>query len=538
MTKLTILPDPQIFNTFRHMNYSLGDAFAEFIDNAIQSARDHELKEVNVSIDISSVSIRIRDDAGGIAAHNWQRALTPASRPPATKGSLCEFGMGMKTAAIWLASKWTVESRDRNELPPMKRTVPFSLRAMDTETTSGAVTLKVEDHALANDEDFLPGTQIILTDLARKINSHDVKAMKESLREIYPLFLNGEEAEKHNFPKLILTVDGELLNPEDLGVLEKPVVGSDDLTPVKWDRTNTRTVTLGEKDMTVTIRTWVRETGSSKTGRGFTLFRRGRRVHRFIPDIRGVLSLASPTNLLSQRLAGYIILPDDVEVSHLKDHVVLNEDDQRALAEMLRDFMRGDVHASDVSLRHDMVRQARDSRVRQSAAQVSAEAAAEMAKVAAVMTSATNAMSVEFNTEIALNQGVDGDDLRDRLPGSTLFAGVKVSHEERPGGKFFIIKTEKESPVDSQSAETIHVTVNSDTDAYPHFLSDTSPSVREGFDTFVAAAAIFLKVCVDRYDMNVAPHVALEAMGDVMADLVHTARKAANHQDGSAGAVH
>jgi len=53
--------------------------------------------------------IIVLDNAAGIALADFPRAFRPADIPPDRSG-LCEFGMGMKSAAFWYASKWSVRT--------------------------------------------------------------------------------------------------------------------------------------------------------------------------------------------------------------------------------------------------------------------------------------------------------------------------------------------------------------------------------------------------------------------------------------------
>ena len=55
----------------------------------------------------------------------FPRAFRPAELPPDRSG-LCEFGMGMKSAACWFARQWEVRTSALGE--PVERTVSFDIR--------------------------------------------------------------------------------------------------------------------------------------------------------------------------------------------------------------------------------------------------------------------------------------------------------------------------------------------------------------------------------------------------------------------------
>src|SRR6185437_11055048 len=115
--RVNIRPEVSILSVLRHLNYKPWFAIAEFVDNSLQSSiqnRDrlvalhgagYRLK-VDVELDATSPGrIVVRDNACGIARRDFARAFKPAE-PPADRSGLSEFGMGMKSAACWLALQW------------------------------------------------------------------------------------------------------------------------------------------------------------------------------------------------------------------------------------------------------------------------------------------------------------------------------------------------------------------------------------------------------------------------------------------------
>lgn len=69
---------------------------------------------IEISVDWENRTILISDNAAGIDAVNYQRAFEPAHIPLDDTG-LNEFGMGMKTASVWLANKWCVYTKALGE---------------------------------------------------------------------------------------------------------------------------------------------------------------------------------------------------------------------------------------------------------------------------------------------------------------------------------------------------------------------------------------------------------------------------------------
>ena len=142
-----------LYARLQDMKNTPSHVFAEFVDNALQSYLDHEkeLKELhpNYQFTVSIESkkgvkaeldeIEIRDNAAGIDKEHFLHAFTLGFTPPNTDG-LNEFGMGLKTASLWLGSKWTVRTSALGE--NKKRTVSFNL---DEVIAEQKMTLPVEE---------------------------------------------------------------------------------------------------------------------------------------------------------------------------------------------------------------------------------------------------------------------------------------------------------------------------------------------------------------------------------------------------------
>ena len=120
-TRINIRPEVSILSVLRHLNYKPWFALAEFVDNSIQSfltnrqalqAIDGDAAQLRVDIVLESDApgrIVVRDNAAGILERDYARAFKPAEIPPDRSG-LSEFGMGMKSAACWLALNWSVRT--------------------------------------------------------------------------------------------------------------------------------------------------------------------------------------------------------------------------------------------------------------------------------------------------------------------------------------------------------------------------------------------------------------------------------------------
>lgn len=120
--KIAIRPTSGVYATYKRLSYQPWTAIAEFVDNSTQSYFDHrdELKALTgfdkLKITIvykaesdGSDSLTITDNAFGMELEDFERAIQLDKVPINTSGRN-EFGMGLKTAACWFGSKWSVYS--------------------------------------------------------------------------------------------------------------------------------------------------------------------------------------------------------------------------------------------------------------------------------------------------------------------------------------------------------------------------------------------------------------------------------------------
>ena len=174
---------------------------AEFVDNAIQSYLDNKKtlleQETNykLKVEISFVwdpendnrasKIIIKDNAGGIGQDNFVKAFKLAHTPDDNTG-LNEYGMGMKTAALWLGEEWSVESSALGE--GISRKVFFDLNSvMANELKSLPVTQKEAD---VNSH----YTLVTITSATKNVPSlKRLQKIKDELASIYRKYLREDE---------------------------------------------------------------------------------------------------------------------------------------------------------------------------------------------------------------------------------------------------------------------------------------------------------------------------------------------------------
>ena len=107
-----------VYGLLQNLEYQIFYALSEYVDNSVQSFLDDrdrlENEFVSVGIDYDEDEdgnefIQITDDAGGISEEKFDNAFR-LTDPDGLKGTLNEFGLGMKMASLWLGNKFTVKT--------------------------------------------------------------------------------------------------------------------------------------------------------------------------------------------------------------------------------------------------------------------------------------------------------------------------------------------------------------------------------------------------------------------------------------------
>jgi hypothetical protein len=185
---------PRILKTIGQTDYEIEMAFAELIDNSLQSYLDHEQEFVNlgqtaltVQIDCDPSKIVIKDDAYGMNRENFERALQPDS-PLDKPNRFNEFGMGLKEAAGFFGNYRTIEtaefhsgiefigSTDLDKLSLVKRGEDWGFDCSKKDVT--------------RDEHF---TRITITRLNQKVTANDIGGIINDLSKIYASFIRQKK---------------------------------------------------------------------------------------------------------------------------------------------------------------------------------------------------------------------------------------------------------------------------------------------------------------------------------------------------------
>lgn len=309
-SRINIRPEVSILSVLRHLNYKPWFAIAEFVDNSLQSFLSNRktieqiegkgaILKVSITLEPDSPGrIVVRDNAAGIAEKDYARAFKPAE-VPADRTGLSEFGMGMKSAACWLAYEWNVRTKALNELS--ERFIEFDV--------SDIVNNRIEELDVitkpASKQDHF--TELTLDGLHKVPQGRTIGKIKEHLASIYRVFIRENT--------LHLVFDDEPLIYQEPSILEAPYFKTPNAKAVQWRKEIDFDFGDGQ-------RAWgfaaLREKASVASA-GFSLFRRNRVIQGSGDEgYRPVAIFGQSNSYRYQRLFGELHL-EGFEVSHTKD---------------------------------------------------------------------------------------------------------------------------------------------------------------------------------------------------------------------------
>jgi len=311
LSTINIRPGMSILSVLHHLNYKPWFALAEFVDNAFQSYLDDAkairsvegrgyVLQVDIELDPNLERISILDNAGGIHAADYQRAFRPAELPPDATG-LCEFGMGMKSAACWFCPTWSVRSKAIGERE--ERLVEFDI---DKIVEDSIEELSVTSVPKPKDAHY---TEVRLEGVRHFPKGKTIAKIRDHLASIYRIFIREGRIHLH--------FNGERLSFEDPAILVAPYYREPSSRPKKW---------ATEVDIKLSDRRRVqgfvalREKGSTAEA-GLALFRRSRLVMGSSDDTYRPEEIFGRSNSFSyQRIFGELHLTG-FDVSHTKDGI-------------------------------------------------------------------------------------------------------------------------------------------------------------------------------------------------------------------------
>jgi len=325
MTELTIANAAIL--AYRRLSYRPWYAIAEFVDNSTDvynrkantAILDADFKAkgerltVEITYDRPSGVLRIEDNSMGMSYDELQSAMIIGEKPTDSAGR-SEFGMGMKTAAIWFADSIEIRTKKIGEDHEYRVEIDVN------EFVAG--NRKLKDHKAPKplDQHY---TVVTLGGLQRALGVSAFNKTKQYLGSIYREDIRNR--------RMLLLLNGEEIQP--------PSVEND----VFLQRANNTPYKVEFKDIEVKgkkVSGWIGVLATGHAGRsvsGFALIRHGRAVRGWIDSWRPDEIFGDARNdLLNQRLTGELIM-NDFKASHTKDAIDWEHDDEEILGALLRD---------------------------------------------------------------------------------------------------------------------------------------------------------------------------------------------------------
>lgn len=325
-----------VYGQFRNLNNKVWYALGEYVDNSFSSYEQNkkELKAINgdnyhckveIEINWELDYIKILDNSAGISDLYYSSAFEPANIPIDNTG-LNEFGMGMKTASIWLADKWKVTTASFNE--DFSKEIEFDLKKVIDNEEEQLVVKKMPK--LIN-KHF---TEIFLTGLSKNApKSNQLNKIKSHLSSIYRKFIKSNELE--------LIINGEILEYEDLAILNAPYYNNPDGESIFWKKE------INFKTGNYTVKGFIAllETMSTSVHNGLSLFRRGRVIEgSFDEKYRPKVLCGQPGSPRDKRIFGELEL-EGFDVSFNKGSFTQTDD-----LDLIIELIKGEISSKDFDL--------------------------------------------------------------------------------------------------------------------------------------------------------------------------------------------
>lgn len=330
INNVSIALKPNVYRTFRNLVNTVSNTLSEYVDNALQSyltnkkellsAENNYKLNVNININWERRSIIITDNAAGINQDNYIKAFEPAHIPNDASG-LNEFGMGMKTASVWLADKWSVKTKALGE--NVSRYTEFDLIKVTVEEKENLIV--TEEKALENEHYTIIELSELSTNAPRP---GQMDKIKKHLSSIYRHFLRTGE--------IIISVNGTNLEAPNYSVLRAPFYKNPEGQEILWRKE------IDIKINNYSAKGFIAILDKIQAGvNGLVLTRRGRVVmgggdERFFPSV----IFTQPGNFRYKRLFGELEL-EGFEVTFNKNGF-REENELEILMEAIRDELRAD----------------------------------------------------------------------------------------------------------------------------------------------------------------------------------------------------
>ena len=322
---------------YADLDYDEWYALAEFVDNSLHSYLNNttELEKVginrcDVKISITEENknevINIVDDSGGIHSSDFERLLTMGMAKEKSDTQLSEFGMGMKTASIWLGNLIEIETKHYLDITNKAYKITIDINALGTNNE-----VKIEEVIASSNKRCY--TKIKISKLNRRL-SFKSKKIKESLSSIYRKFIESED--------LVISIMDEVLSP------------------IPFELLQTADGSTAKKDFEIVLsngkkcKGWL---GIMKKGKtimsGFSIYRFGRLIQGYPENSWRPMEVfgseGGSNTTKNQRFIGELDMTA-FDAAHTKNKINFKGEDEREFRKQLGEFCKDIAREADKGL--------------------------------------------------------------------------------------------------------------------------------------------------------------------------------------------
>ena len=316
--------NPGILGRYKNLNYDPWYAIAEYLDNSLHSfllnrkaLKDNgiEILEVNIAYDpnLENGLLRVIDNSIGMDHAGLEDALEVGRLKSKNSTQLSEFGMGMKTASIWLGNELSIRTKYISE--NVERTVIVNIERIISNVNG----ISYSSRDVMNGT--LPSYTIIeVKNHNRKFQGRTLAVIQQVLQSMYGKFIEDGI--------LRLIWNNCELKPERLNAM---VTAHDSILRKDFS------FDVNGKNVSGFV--GILEKGAYKNA-GFSIYRNNRLIKgypesNFRPQEIFSGSDSGSNNLVNQRVYGELIM-DDFEVTHTKDDISFQSDEEAIFRSKLK----------------------------------------------------------------------------------------------------------------------------------------------------------------------------------------------------------
>lgn len=206
-------PKAGILKVFSRLSYKPQYAIGEFVDNSTQSyllhkeeltgTQEHFCLKIEIVYDPEEMTLCIIDNAFGMERDRFLDAIMLDAKNSDQTNSRNEFGMGLKTAASWFGSVWSVVSTQLGSNRRYEATVDIPHLE---ESGESDIHIRVVDEPA-----YTHGTIVTIEKLTKKLAGRSIGKIKELLGSMYrrdlsngdvEIFFNGQPITFEQYPVL------------------------------------------------------------------------------------------------------------------------------------------------------------------------------------------------------------------------------------------------------------------------------------------------------------------------------------------------